>query len=1053
MLLAAGISNIFGQQYPFLLVPGSPKGVGHLFQDSVGRLWLGGVQGAWFDGSRFFFLRDYGLPAGDVWDFGEDASGGIWIGAETGLYRFANGRLEQVNSGAAIALIAIKSDLVLASIGPPGRGVPVKPSLFRIQLVHTKWVAETVMALDSNTALTLDASGMILFPSLGKGWNELRLADVLRWRPGDSVPVVRHPVAGFPDRGPMKVMRDHSGCVWYGVHPGNWYDCGDGFHLALSKDADTRSKMEEASDGKMVLWGDGLVAVGRPGNFQVATSANGLPPIVCVRPARDGTIWLGSSKGLYRFAMPFRVEYWTVRDGVAEPPWAFARSRNKLYAGLGRRLAVLENGRARWDTVARFQDLGFIVGLLGDKDGSLLASFGGGGAIQVDSNGRVLARTERDRPKATSMRLTRTPDGEVWLGGASLGRLTRKGRVLQWDEHPLQTQPAAQVLAIKYEPNTRKLWACYNGGLVVRDQHGDWQEFTTRDGLLVNACWSVAPLPNGDVWYAYFEMPAIARIRPLAGGHISIRQYDRNDRIPEPNSDTLDVDHRGWLWRGGNLGMYVADQAGAEAGMWLNLESDGFPADGVNSGSVFIDDDGSLWWGSDDALSHYLPPSDLVAPQFSPQIFLSAFSWNGGSPVPVDVGTSLPRSPSAMAHIGSLQFERRNGLRLRYRILPEQTSWRESTSLDLPLGSLSSGTHTLDIQGRVTTGPWSPTLSRSFTVLVPVWLSWPMLLFYVLTGSVVAGGAHLWRQRRLAMNAELIPDLAEWRIRALSPEVDELAGTLLDSRFEVGEFLARGGFATVMKGYDREQKQICAVKVFRSEVGDKASIMRRFEQEVAALGKVRHPNVVSIYAHGRSPSGAPYLVMEFIEGRNLREILDAGPLTRRGTARLLRQLASALDAIHALGIFHRDVKPENVIIHNEGSPGEEAMLIDFSIAIVKDAHETLYGLSRAGSFDYMAPEQAIGYADSSSDIYSLAKLVIEMLSGGRLSNLLPTASLDLPERVRTLLQDLGIGFSREALDMICGALQYHPSARPRVAGSFAAPIISDLDSEVVAPDG
>jgi len=85
------------------------------------------------------------------------------------------------------------------------------------------------------------------------------------------------------------------------------------------------------------------------------------------------------------------------------------------------------------------------------------------------------------------------------------------------------------------------------------------------------------------------------------------------------------------------------------------------------------------------------------------------------------------------------------------------------------------------------------------------------------------------------------------------------------------------------------------------------------------------------------------------------------------------------------------VKPENVIIRREGTPGEEAVLIDFSIAIVKDAAETLHGLSRAaGGFDYMAPEQAVGYADSSSDIYSLAKLAIEMLTGRQLRELLPT---------------------------------------------------------------
>jgi serine/threonine-protein kinase len=295
----------------------------------------------------------------------------------------------------------------------------------------------------------------------------------------------------------------------------------------------------------------------------------------------------------------------------------------------------------------------------------------------------------------------------------------------------------------------------------------------------------------------------------------------------------------------------------------------------------------------------------------------------------------------------------------------------------------------------------------------------------------------------------MLPNLAAWRLSALYPETHELAGTILDSRFDVGELLARGGFANVLKAYDRDQQQRCAVKVFRGEVKDKAWIQRRFEQEVTALGRVRHPNVVSIYAHGRTPAEAPYLVMEFIEGRSLREVLECGALSVGRAARLLRQLATALDAIHAQDIWHRDVKPENVIVRHEGSAQEEAVLIDFSIAIVKDANETLYGLSRAaGSFDYMAPEQAICYADSSSDIYSLAKVAIEMLAGCRLSYLLPDASLDLPNCVRELLKGLDIKLSQDAIEMLATALEFDPARRPHAAGPFLAPLLKDLAPEI-----
>jgi serine/threonine protein kinase len=321
-------------------------------------------------------------------------------------------------------------------------------------------------------------------------------------------------------------------------------------------------------------------------------------------------------------------------------------------------------------------------------------------------------------------------------------------------------------------------------------------------------------------------------------------------------------------------------------------------------------------------------------------------------------------------------------------------------------------------------------------------LRWPLLLVYVLASSLLIGVAYSMRRRRLAEDAALLPDLARLRAHALLPELAELPGSTLDGRFQVGDMIARGGFANVMDGYDLEQKQRCAIKVFRNEVGNKDWVRRRFEQEVAALQKIRHPNVVAIYAHGSMPSGTPYLVMEFVEGQSLRAMLSAGPVLPTTAAAILEQLASALDAIHAAEIWHRDVTPENVIVRHGG----DAVLIDFSIAIVKDANETLYGLSRAaGTFDYMAPEQAMGDALPASDIFSLARVLIEMLTGKRLTALLPGAARDLPARVRELLRTSALGLSGESIEMLAASQEFDPGRRPNVAGVFARPIVRDLN--------
>jgi tRNA A-37 threonylcarbamoyl transferase component Bud32/ligand-binding sensor domain-containing protein len=1041
--LVLTLADLCAQQYPFLPIPGSPKIAKILFEDSIGRLWVGGPQPACFDGTRFFYLRDYGFPSVEAFDFSEDPSGAIWIGAETGVYRFSNGKVEEIGKGSAISVIAATANLAVAAMGPLGQGLPFNATLFRIQRTGAKWNMEAVMSLDSPGPVTLDTSGMLLYAGPGKAWSELRLDDVVRWRPGVSPPVIHHPSQDIPDNGPVKVMRDHSGCLWVGAEGGNFYDCGQGSAAAPYLGANTRSRIHEGADGTMVLWGDSLLIVGRPGSFRIATRANGLPGLIDAIPGRDGTIWLGTSNGLYRLASPFQVEYWTIREGIAHAPWSVARSGGRVFAGLDEgRIVVLGENRSRWNNVPGVDGVGSVSALLGSKDGTLLAGFRGNGAILMDKNGKLLARTPKE-PPTVAMRLARTPEGEVWLGSSSLHRVVRDGSVLKLENHALETQPSRNVLAIKVQEQTHKLWSCYSGGLLVRDEHNAWKEFSIKDGLLGNGCWSIAPLPNGDVWYADFLMPGIALVRPAADGRVTIRQYGPKDGIPEPGGDTMDADQRGWLWRGGGLGSYVADAAQAEAGKWLQLDqSDGLPANGMNSGSVFVDEDGSLWWGADNDLAHYTPPSDLVTPQFAPQVFVSALSWEGQQPKLADAVAALPHGAKIVAHIGSLQFDRRNALRLRYRILPEQSAWRESSNLDLLLGSLSSGTHTLEVQGRVFTGPWSPPLRRSVTVLLPVWRSWPLLFLYMIATAALASAAYFLHRRRLEERQELLPNLAAWRVGALLPEVNELAGTLLDSRFEVGELLARGGFANVMEGYDREQKKRCAVKVFRSEVKEMDWIQRRFEQEVTALQRIRHPNVVSIYAHGSAPSGAPYLVMEFIEGLSLREVLESGPLPIRTTAKIIGHLAGALDAIHADSIWHRDVKPENVIVR-----GDEAILIDFSIAIVKDANETLHGLSRAaGTFHYMAPEQAIGYAEASSDVYSLAKIAIEMLAGRRLSYLLPDACLDLPDRVRELLENLNINLSADSIDILARALEFDPGKRPNSAGALAKLLVNDLES-------
>jgi serine/threonine protein kinase len=284
-------------------------------------------------------------------------------------------------------------------------------------------------------------------------------------------------------------------------------------------------------------------------------------------------------------------------------------------------------------------------------------------------------------------------------------------------------------------------------------------------------------------------------------------------------------------------------------------------------------------------------------------------------------------------------------------------------------------------------------------------------------------------------------------MKTLSPESRNLIGTVINGRYEIGHILSIGGFATVVRARDLQSEgKLCAVKLFRYEIRNQSWIRHRFEQEVTALEQLSHPNIVRITGHGRLAEGAPYLVMEFIHGQNLRKMLEDGALPARLIARFLRQLASALETLHKSLIFHRDMKPENLMIRSDEDNEPQIVIIDFSIAIVKSPNQTFHGISRvAGTLEYMAPEQVIGYADATTDIYSLAKVFLEMLTGLLWADLLPEATLDLPEQVRRYLTKYRHLLTEESAEMIASALVFDPQRRPQSVSAFAEPIIRDLD--------
>lgn len=205
-----------------------------------------------------------------------------------------------------------------------------------------------------------------------------------------------------------------------------------------------------------------------------------------------------------------------------------------------------------------------------------------------------------------------------------------------------------------------------------------------------------------------------------------------------------------------------------------------------------------------------------------------------------------------------------------------------------------------------------------------------------------------------------------------------LEGKIIGNRYEVLEKIGIGGMATVYKAKDNILKRNVAVKVLRDEFTTDEEFIKRFNTEAQAAASLTHPNIVSIYDVGHEDN-LYFIVMELIQGKTLKQIItEDGVLPWKWSINIAIQIASALEIAHKNNIVHRDIKPHNIIITEDGV----AKVTDFGIAkAVSNSTITAFGTT-IGSVHYFSPEHARGgYTDAKSDIYSLSVVMYEMMTG------------------------------------------------------------------------
>ncbi|MET0596102.1 MAG: serine/threonine-protein kinase [Polyangiaceae bacterium] len=232
--------------------------------------------------------------------------------------------------------------------------------------------------------------------------------------------------------------------------------------------------------------------------------------------------------------------------------------------------------------------------------------------------------------------------------------------------------------------------------------------------------------------------------------------------------------------------------------------------------------------------------------------------------------------------------------------------------------------------------------------------------------------------------------------RPPSPEATGLVGRVVSERYRIEALIGEGGMGAVYLAEHVLMRKRLAVKVLHAEMTRMPEMVARFEREAMAAAHIEHPNVAAATDFGKLENGAFFLVLEYVEGTNLRDLIEKGPLEVRRALHVAHQMASALGRAHALGIVHRDLKPENVMLVLRDGDADFVKVLDFGIAKVpvgdlgrlssnKDGGQVLTQLGMVyGTPEYMAPEQALGQeVDLRADLYALGVILFEMLTGVR----------------------------------------------------------------------
>lgn len=276
--------------------------------------------------------------------------------------------------------------------------------------------------------------------------------------------------------------------------------------------------------------------------------------------------------------------------------------------------------------------------------------------------------------------------------------------------------------------------------------------------------------------------------------------------------------------------------------------------------------------------------------------------------------------------------------------------------------------------------------------------------------------------------------------------MDKYTGKRLDGRYEIHELIGTGGMAVVYRAYDTIDDRVVAIKILKDEFADNSEFIRRFKNESKAIAVLSHPNIVKVYDVSFGDR-IQYIVMEYIDGITLKDYLShQKDIKWQEAVHFTSQILSALNHAHSKGVIHRDIKPQNIILLQDGT----IKVTDFGIARFSKSQTRTMTDKAIGSVHYIAPEQARGdFTDEKADIYSVGVMLYEMTTGElpfEADNAVSVAIMQLqtqPRKPRDINPDIPEGLE----DITLKAMQKDPGNRYQTAQQM----LDDLEKFMVDP--